>query len=83
MISELALVRAVPAALLALVFAIGSSARAQSVYVDPRQPVADPVLSLPYAFYNENFGFATEISLERWLVRLRRTAVSSSFGGST
>ncbi len=59
MISELPLVRALPAAILALMLAIGSSARAQSVYVDPRQPVTDPVLSLPYAFYNENFGFAT------------------------
>jgi hypothetical protein len=60
MTSGLPPARAVLAALLSLMFvlAIGPGARGQSIYVDPRQPVADPVLSLPYAFYNENFGYA-------------------------
>jgi hypothetical protein len=42
--------------LVALAFA--DAARAQTVYVDEEGRSAKQVLSLPYGFYNENFGFA-------------------------
>ena len=44
--------------LVLIVFSFGQSAFVQSIMVGPDEKFEKQVLSLPYAFYNENFGFA-------------------------
>ncbi|MCG6983517.1 MAG: BamA/TamA family outer membrane protein [Deltaproteobacteria bacterium] len=44
--------------LIAVVFPCGHNAFGQSIMVGPDKKFEKQVLSLPYAFYNENFGFA-------------------------
>ena len=45
-------------ALISVVFAFGHNAFGQSIMVGPDEKFEKQVLSLPYGFYNENFGFA-------------------------
>ncbi len=40
------------------VLAFGQQAQAQAIFVDEEGRSSKQVLSLPYAFYNETFGFA-------------------------
>ena len=44
--------------LISVVFAFGHNAFGQSIMVGPDEKFEKQVLSLPYAFYNENFGLA-------------------------
>jgi hypothetical protein len=44
--------------LVVVVFSFGQNAFGQSIMVGPDGKFGKQVLSLPYAFYNENFGFA-------------------------
>ena len=44
--------------LVAVVFSFGHNGFSQSIMVGPDEKFEKQVLSLPYAFYNENFGFA-------------------------
>jgi hypothetical protein len=44
--------------LVAVAFSFNQNAFGQSIMVGPDEKFEKQVLSLPYAFYNENFGFA-------------------------